>query len=163
MGFNVAVPILNIAAKAEARRSRLDWEESRVNEDQARQTIATAVRQTARAIDTTARQISATRTAREAAEENLGAERKRYENGMATNFEVLQIQQQLSTARANELQALVGYNKAVAAYHRQVGDLLDVQGIKTDVAPVDEPHIFSSWDRYNWLNYGSRAHLESGQ
>ncbi len=162
VGVNIGLPILNIAAKAEAKRSQLDWEESRVNEDQVRQTIATGVRQTARAIDTTARQIGATRTAREAAEENVSAERKRYENGMVTNFEVLQIQQQLSTSRASELQALIGYNKAVAAFHRQVGDLLDVQGIKTDVPPVNEPHFFSNWDRYNWLNYGNRAQLESG-
>lgn len=163
VGVNLGMPILNIAAKAEAKRSQLDWEESRVNEDQVRQTIATGVRATARAIDTAARQITATRTAREAAEENVSAERKRYENGMATNFEVLQIQQQLSTARANELQALVGYNKAVAAFHRQVGDILDVQGIVTDVPAVNEPHIFSNWDRYNFLNYASHTHLESGQ
>ena len=54
---------------------------------------------------------------------------------MTTNFQVLQIQQQLSDARVRELQALVGYNKAVAAYHRAVGDLLDVRNIS-----VDEPN-----------------------
>jgi len=34
---------------------------------------------------------------------------------MSTNFQVLQIQQQLSDARGAELNALVGYNKAIAA------------------------------------------------
>ena len=45
---------------------------------------------------------------------------------MTTNFQVLQIQQQLSDSRVRELQALVGYNQAVANYHRQVGDILEV-------------------------------------
>src|SRR5207248_7566341 len=107
------------------------------------------------AIDTAAKQITATRTAREAAEQNLEAERKRFENGMTTNFQVLQIQQQLSDARVQELNALVGYNKAVAAYHAAVGDLLDVRNIRVEEEKVDEPHFpfFSAFDRYNWLKY----------
>lgn len=157
VGVNVAVPILNIQARAEAKRAQLDFEQTRAFEDQTRQSIAIAVRAAARAIDTAAKSITATRAALDAAEQNLGAERKRYENGMTTNFQVLQIQQQLSDARARELQALVGYNKAVAAYHRAVGDLLDVRNISADVPSINEPTIFSSWDRYNWLNYGSRV------
>lgn len=157
VGVNLGVPILNIAARAEAKRAELDLQQSRAFEDQTRQNIAVAVRAAARAIDTAAKDIAATRAARDAAEQNVGAERKRFENGMTTNFQVLQIQQQLSDARARELQALVGYNKAVAAYHRAVGDLLDVRGISVDVPAVDEPSLFSSWDRYNWLNYGNRV------
>jgi len=93
--------------------------------------------------------------AREAAEENVNAERKRYENGMSTNFQVLQIQQQLSDARGAELNALVGYNKAIAAYHRAVGDLLEVRKISVDEPKVDEPSIFSRFNRYNWLNFSA--------
>src|SRR5205823_13515157 len=117
--------------------------------------IEVDVRTTARGIDTAAKDIAATRTAREAAEENVNAERKRYENGMVTNFEVLQVQQQLSDARARELQALVGYNKAVAAFHHAVGDLLEVRNIKVEEEKVNEPRFpfFSTFDRYNWLKY----------
>jgi len=75
---------------------------------------------------------------------------------MTTNFQVLQIQQQLSDARAREIQALVAYNKSVAAYHRAVGDLLDVANIKVEEPKIEEPSTFRVFDRYNWLNYGSR-------
>ncbi len=163
VGVNVAVPILNIAARAEAKRSELDLQQSRALEDQTRQSIAIGVRAAARAIDTTAKEISTTRTARDAAEQNVAAERKRYENGLSTNFQVLQIQQQLSDARASELQALVGYNKAVAAYHRAVGDLLDVRGISVEIPTINEPSLFSSWDRYNWLNYGNRVRSDGAE
>jgi len=162
VGFQVGVPILNIGARAEAKRAELEVDRTRTLEDQTRQTIALDVRNTARAIDTAAKEITATRTAREAAEQNLDAERKRYENGMTTIFQVLQIQQQLSDSRARELQALVAYNQAVASYHRAVGDLLDVRGIEVKNENVDEPNIptFRFFDRYSWLNYDDRSKPE---
>jgi hypothetical protein len=79
---------------------------------------------------------------------------------MTTNFQVLQIQQQLSDARVRELQARVGYSKAVSAYHRAIGDLLEVHNIRVEEPPVNDPQIFSSFDRYNWLQYGNRLNLQ---
>lgn len=155
IGLTIGVPVFNFAARAERTRARLDMELSQATEAQSRQNIGVDVRTAARAIDTASKNIFAAKTAREAAEENVNAERKRYENGMSTNFQVLQIQQQLSDARGAELQALVGYNKAIAAYHRAVGDLLAIRNISVDVPPVDEPSIFACFNRYNWLNFSS--------
>jgi outer membrane protein len=164
IGFNVGVPITNVGARAEARRAELDYRQSRVTAAQTRQTIAVAVRQAARDVDTAARTIVASRAARDAAERNVEAERRRYENGMTTNFQVLEVQQQLSDARVRELQALVGYNQAIANYHREVGDVLSVRNINVDIPELaQEPRIFSGLDRYNWLNYGSRVNLEEEQ
>ena len=160
VAFNVGVPITNIGARAEAKRTELELSRSRSDEEQTRQNIALQVRETARAIDTSAKNITAARAARDAAEQNLEAERRRYENGMTTNFQVLQVQQQLSDARARELQSLIGYNKAVTAFHRAVGDLLDVRNIRIEDERVNEPRVprlFSSMQRFNWLNYGSPA------
>lgn len=161
IGFTVGVPITNIGARAEARRAQLDLEQSRMSEQQRRQTITVDVREAARDVDTAARTIVATRAARDAAERNVEAERKRYENGMTTNFQVLEVQQQLSDARVRELQALVGYNQALAVYHRAVGDILEVRNITVDPPQIaQEPRFFSGFDKYNWLNYGSRVNLE---
>lgn len=162
VGFNVGYNITNIGARAEARRAELDFRQSRLTQEQTRQTIAVDVRQAARDVDTASRTIVASRAARDAAERNVEAERRRYENGMTTNFQVLEVQQQLSDARVRELQALVGYRQAVARYHRAVGDSLEVRNISVDVPELaKEPVIFSGrLDRYNWLNYGSRVNLE---
>ncbi|HEX2061826.1 MAG TPA: TolC family protein [Thermoanaerobaculia bacterium] len=162
VGFNVGYNITNVGARAEARRAELDFRQSRLAQEETRQTIAVDVRQAARDVDTASRTIVASRAAREAAERNVEAERRRYENGMTTNFQVLEVQQQLSDARVRELQALVGYNQAVARYHRAVGDVLEVRNISVDVPELaKEPSIFSGrLDRYNWLNYGSRVNLE---
>lgn len=165
VGLQVAVPILNIGARAEAKRAELEVDRTKAVEAQTRQVITLDVRNTARAIDTAAKEITATRTAREAAEQNLDAERKRYENGMTTIFQVLQIQQQLSDSRARELQALVSYNQAVSSYHRAVGDLLDVRNIQVAQEKVDEPNIptFRLFDRYSWLNYDNPPTNTEGQ
>ncbi len=157
VAFTVGVPVMSLGARAEAKRAEYDLAAARTNEEQTRQNIAVEVRKTVRDIDTNAKEIAATRTARDAAEKNVDAERRRYENGLSTNFQVLQIQQQLTDARAREIQALVGYNKAVAAYHRAVGDLLDVANIRVEEPQINEPHIFTAFDRYNWLNYGNRV------
>ncbi len=164
VGFNFALPILNITARANARAAELDLDQSRVSQAQTQQNIAVEVRTAARAVDEFAQTIAATRAARDAAERNVEAERKRYENGMTTNFQVLEVQQQLSDARVRELQAIVGYNNAVSAFHRAVGDILDVHNIRLNVPEVEPEPTLGRWlDRYNWLNYGSRVKLEEDQ
>jgi outer membrane protein TolC len=154
IGFNVAIPVTNIGARAEKKRAELDVQRTVVDRANVEQGISVDVRQAVRNIDTAAKQIGATRTAREAAERNLEAERKRYENGMTTNFNVLQIQSDLSNARRGELQALIGYEKFIADYHRAVGDLLDVRNIS--VQPPDQVST------PNWLPFTNRSFLNYG-
>ena len=157
-GFNVGMPVFNIQARANARAAELDLEQSQTFQAQTQQNIAVEVRSAARAVDTFAQTIAATRAARDAAERNVEAERKRYENGMTTNFQVLEVQQQLSDARVRELFALIGYQKAVATFHRVVGDILTVHNIS--VAPpeqIEEPGLGRWLDKYNWLYYGNRV------
>ena len=158
------VPFTNIGARAEARRAELDLERSRTDQQQTRQSVMVTVRDAVRDIDTAARTIVASRTARDAAERNLEAERRRYENGMTTNFQVLQIQQQLSDARVRELQALIGYRQAVANYHREVGDILEARGIAVEEPELArEPRVFSVFDRIDWLNYGDTSEEQEEQ
>ncbi|HUP45875.1 MAG TPA: TolC family protein [Thermoanaerobaculia bacterium] len=160
-GVNLQVPFTNIGARAERRRAELDLERSRTDQEQMQQTIMLAVRGAVRDIDTAARSIVASSAARDAAERNLEAERRRYENGMTTNFQVLQVQQELSDARVRELQALVGYQVALANYHREVGDILEARGIRIEEPELPrEPRAFSMFDRIDWLNYGDPAERE---
>ena len=163
-GLNVGVPLSNIGARAESKRAELDLQASRVSQAQTRQNIMADVRQAVRDMDTASRSIVATRSARDAAERNLEAERRRFENGMTTNFQVLQIQQQLSDSRVRELQALIGYNSALSNYHRQVGDILEAHRITIDEPEIsNEPRVITFFDRYNWLNYGSRVNTEDSK
>lgn len=161
VGFRFAMPITNIGARAAARQAELELEQWQERQALTKQDIAIEVRNAARDVDASARAIAAARAAREAAAQNVEAERKRYENGITTNFQVLQVQQQLSDARRTELQAVIGYNAAVARYYAATGDLLDRRDIATELPEIpEEPRMFRFLDRYNWLNYGSRVNVQ---
>lgn len=152
VGFSVGLPIFNIGARANARSAEMNLESSRIGEDQLRQDIAVQVRQAIRDIETSDRRIAATRTAREAAGSNLEAERKRFENGMTTNFNVLLIQQDLSDARSREILAQVAYLQSIANYHRAVGDILEIRGIALQT-PEEFSLPRSKWEDKGWLRY----------
>jgi outer membrane protein TolC len=163
VGVSVAMPLRNIGARAVARQAELQLDESRLSQSLTAQNIAIEVRNAARDVDASARAIDAARSAREAAEANVDAERKRYENGMTTNFQVLQVQQQLSDARRTELQAVIGYAAARARFNAATGDILAMHNITTEanVPEVsEEPKEWEFLDRYNWLNYSSRVKPE---
>ncbi len=87
------------------------------------------VRTAARNIDTAYRSVQAASKARELAERNLDAEKKKYENGMTTSFQVAQIQNDLTTARTIELQAVAGYLKSLVSWHKAIGDLLPQKNV----------------------------------
>ena len=134
VGVTVGVPILNIGARAERKRAELDVEASRVSQAQTAQDVTIAVRTAARDVDTAARTIVASTTAREAAEQNLDAERRRFENGMSTNFQVLTIQQQLSDARVSRAAGAGRVCRGAGELPSPGGDILDINNIA-----VDEP------------------------
>ncbi len=97
-----------------------------------RDSIVTEVRQAARRVDTAAKQIEAAKASRVFQERNLEAQRKRYENGMATSFEITQMQEDLTQARSREVTAIIAYRTALANYQRVTGQLLTEEGISLE-------------------------------
>ena len=93
-------------------------------------TIRTEVRTAARGVETAGKQIDSARVSRELAEKNLDAAQKRYENGLWTSFQVLEIQEDLTAARSREVEAITGYRRALLAYFRAIGVLLEQEGIE---------------------------------
>ncbi len=71
----------------------------------------------------------ASRLARQSAEQQLEGEQKLYEVGRSTTFLLLQRQNELTTARTNELQAETDYNKALADLQRATASTLRVNNV----------------------------------
>ncbi len=146
IGLNVSYPILNRYARGQRGASQYLLESDRAVLTTTQQNVVVDVRAAARAIDTAQRQIVAASKGRELAEKNLDAEKKKFDNGMSTTFQVNQIQRDLSAARTTELQALVVYRKAVAAYHYSVADNLEWKKIGVEGLPdTTTPPIPSPW------------------
>ena len=136
VGVAFVVPIGNRIARANAALAGTDLELSRTNLALLKQNLQLEVRAAARAIDTAYRTILAAKKSRELAERNLDAEEKKFQNGMTTSFQVAQIQNDLTTARSNELQAITSHLKAIVAWHKAVGDLLQSKEIVLSGLPV---------------------------
>lgn len=135
-------PLQNRSARAQSAIANLDVDRFKLLYESEKTVVATEVRTAARGVVTAAKQIDAARKSTEYQEKNLDAERKRYENGMSTSFQVTQIQQDLTAARSREVAAVTGYRKALVEYYRAVGKLLEqssVELVDNGAAPPPAP------------------------
>ncbi|HEY6064989.1 MAG TPA: TolC family protein, partial [Thermoanaerobaculia bacterium] len=139
IGLNFSYPILNRRARGQRGAALYTWESNKAALISLEQNVTLEVRAAARDIDTARRSIAAAQKSRELAERNLDAERKKFENGMTTSFQVTQIQNDLSAARTAELQALAVYRKALSTYHFAIADILEWKSIRIEGLPESEP------------------------
>ena len=78
--------------------------------------IVTEVTNAALAVNDTRLQLLAATRSRELAEESAAAEQTRFNAGVATNYEVLQAQDELTSARLSELRATIDHVNAIAEF-----------------------------------------------
>ena len=138
VGLNFSKPLQNRSARAQSRIAELALDQGRLELQDVMLSIRTEVRTASRAVETAGKQIDSARVSRELAEKNLDAAQKRYENGLWTSFQVLEIQEDLTAARSREVAAITGYRRALLAYFKAIGMLLDQKGIElVDDAEAD--------------------------
>ena len=116
VGVNVSYPLGTSAAEASLTRAKLQYQQGLLQIASLETQIATQVRDAARQVNTNIKRIAATRAARVLSERRLEAEQKKFGVGMSTSFLVFQAQRDLSTARNNELQAMLDYVTSRANY-----------------------------------------------
>jgi outer membrane protein TolC len=142
--LNFSYPLQNRSGRARSTIADLVEEQAEVTLDRAEAIIVTEVRQAARRVETAAKQIEAARASRQFQEKNLEAERKRYENGMSTSFQITQIQDDLTQAQSREVSAVIEYRRALTEYYRATGRLLDQEDIELlDPAQPEKRFQFS--------------------
>ena len=129
LGVAISFPIHNKTAEANLAGARIQGEQLLASYRSQDQAIEMDVRNAAQAVDTAQRRVVASRLARESAEQQLAGEQKLYEVGRSTTFLLLQRQNELTTARTNELQAETDYNKALADLQRATASTLRVNNV----------------------------------
>jgi outer membrane protein len=156
---NLRYPLGNNQAKAQRAQARYELRSAEQLVAAQRQTIIQQVRRAVRALESSAKSIDAAAKARELAERNLDAEQKKFANGMSTNYQVLQIQEDLAIAQAAELQSHVAYRRSMVGYNASTGTLLDVMGVGLrSEAAKEEPHTL--WKDVKWLQFGHWADVD---
>jgi outer membrane protein TolC len=128
--FNVSVnfsyPLGMRSARANLERARLQLRQSEIALQSQQLQIETEVTNAGMAVTNTFLQLQAATRSREAAERSVEAELTRFQVGASTNFQVVNAQDNLTSARLSELRAIINHINALAEFERVQGlDELD--------------------------------------
>ena len=129
VGVAILIPLRNRTAKANLAVAEIQKSQLDASYRSQGQSVEMDVRNAAQAVDTAQKRVVASRLARESAEQQLAGEQKLYEVGRSTTFLLLQRQNELTTARTNELQAQTDYNKALADLQRATSATLRINNV----------------------------------
>jgi outer membrane protein TolC len=118
VGVNVAYPVGRSFQEANYARAEVARRQSSLQLRELELGIVAQVRDAARQVENSYQRVLVTRAALRASEQQLEAEQRRFQAGLATTFELQGRQTQLATARINELGAAISYNRALIQFER---------------------------------------------
>lgn len=130
LGLTFSIPIENRAARGGMSQARANRRQSELNLKDQELGIILQVRTAYRNLEAGAKGVAAAEKTRFYREMNLDAEKKKFDNGMSTNFFVLQRADELDTARSVELQARITYAKSVTTLEQALGTLLEARKLE---------------------------------
>lgn len=116
LSVNVNYPLGQTSQQASLARTKLQQAQARLQLRNQQLQVATQVRDAARTLTTNQKRVGSTRASRELAERRLDAEQKKFAAGQSTGFFVFQAQRDLAQAQANELKAILDYNKSAVDF-----------------------------------------------
>ncbi len=111
---------------------RAELSRRRAVAEQARGEISLEVRAIVQQLKADMGRVTATKEAERLSNLNLEAERKKFNAGISTTFDVLRVQGELARARSNAFQALANLNSSLARLDRATGTLLQRYGVPFD-------------------------------
>lgn len=115
-------------AQARLQLEQAQWDFVRIEEE-----MAVQIRTAARAVNAGRARVDATRLVREAAERQLELERSRFEAGLLTVRQVLDVQNDVEQARLRELEARRDTLAAMVRLARLEGSVMERHGLRWNV------------------------------
>lgn len=125
-----AMPVFNRAAKGKLIQARANRRSSELGLKDLQLGIKLEARTAVRNLEAAEKSVKAAEKTRIFREKDLEAEQKKFENGMSTNFLVLSKQNDLDSAKAQELQAQITYMNAVTSLEKALGNLLEARKLE---------------------------------
>jgi outer membrane protein TolC len=116
LSMSFSYPIGMRSAKANLQRAQLQMQQRDLAIRSQELAIVTEVTNAALAVSDTRLQLDAATRSRELSEESAAAELTRFNAGVATNYEVVQAQDALTSARLSELRAIINHVNAIAEF-----------------------------------------------
>lgn len=128
----LGIPIGNRAAEAEYTKARLSREQSSIEYQNLEQMAIVEVNQAVRQVRTDRKRIDAAEKNRILQEKTVEAEQRKFENGLSTSFEVLQLQRDLAEARSSENAAKRDYRISLANLDLATGVLEQTRSVRVE-------------------------------
>ena len=116
-------PLGNRAANNALQQQNLLLKQARIDQRKVERTVSRQILQTVRNLETASKRVEVTRAATVLARSQLEVEQEKFRLGLSTSFNVLQLQNQLTAARSDEIRALSDYNEALAQLDQVTGTL----------------------------------------
>lgn len=130
VGLTFSLPLGNRAAENDYRKNRLKVEQALVQLKNQEELIVNEIRAAIRSMNANYKQLEVADRGRAFAEERFKAFVRKAEVGLATNKDVLDVENDLVTAKNNQIQAAVSYANAITALWKASGELLEKEHIK---------------------------------
>ena len=137
--LDLQLPIGNHTAKANYAIAQEQARATRVNQIALLQRINLESRNAIQGYRSARSRLIASRAAREASEQVLASETRRFHAGASTTFLVLQRQLDVANNRGRELQAQTDLNKAVVELERVTGDILKNNNVDSNTVGKGTP------------------------
>ena len=156
LGVQLGIPIGNNAAQGRLAQRRFEHDRSVVEMAALQQDIVAQVRIAVRALEDGAAAVEAAVASQQLAVRNLEAEQTKFDNGLSTNYQVLQIQEDLAQAELTLIRTYLDYRKANIGYRYSTGTLLDF--LEVGIVDPGQPDIPNDyWKNIEWLQFDDFA------
>jgi len=129
-GVSLSIPIRNRVAQADNLRSQLEQKQLRLGLQRSHNQVALEVRKAMIGLIQGRAQLEAAREAARLAREIWVGEQERLEAGVSTSYQVILRERDLVAAQQAEVNANVGYAKAVVEMGRAMGTALERRGVE---------------------------------
>jgi outer membrane protein len=133
-GINLAIPIRNRTAQADAARALLERRQLETQLQQWKNNVAQQVRTAVIGVIQAKAQIDAADKSIILARQTLDAEQKKFQLGESTVFLVIQAQRDLANVEGNGVTAHSTYAKAITQYQQAVGTVLSDYNVELNDA-----------------------------
>jgi len=130
VGLTFSYPLGNQAAENEYRKNRLKVEQAALQILNQQELIANDVRAAVRAITSNYKQLDVADRGCLFAEERLRAWVRKVEVGLATTKDLLDVENDLATAKNNQIKAQVAYVNAITQLWKATGTILAKEQIR---------------------------------
>lgn len=151
VAFSFKYPLGNRTLKENLKNAEISYELLNLQTEQMKEVIFAEIREALRNLNSTEKSLEAAKISKILAEKNLEAERKRYENGLSTNYQLLLVQKDLSEAKSREIYAKIAYKKAQINYYYKIGLLLEKNNISIS---IPEFYVEKEKNFPHYLKYG---------